>query len=86
MGEKMRIIKFKKWQLLSLSIIITAIFGFIVSCVTLKIKSKSVYSELNSVSYIYNKSYQNYNTYKEHVLSEYKNKKVLALTFDDGPR
>lgn len=82
----MRIIKFKKWQILSLGIIITAIFGLIVSYIALKIKSTSVYSELNSASYIHDKSYQNYDTYKEHVLSEYKDKKVLALTFDDGPR
>lgn len=82
----MRIIKFKKWQIFSLVLFTTISLSLIASCVTLKIKSKSVYSELNSASYIHDKSYQNYDTYKEHVLSEYKDKKVLALTFDDGPR
>ena len=82
----MRIVKVKKWQL-----ILTIIVSFLVLCLiivyaTLKIINISVYSELNSTKYIHDKELQNYNEYKKHVIEEYKDKKVLALTFDDGPR
>lgn len=84
--KKMHIVKFKKWQLLSIIFTSFSVLCLIVIYATLKIRNISVYSELNSTKYIHDKSLQNYDEYKKHVIEEYKDKKVLALTFDDGPR
>lgn len=82
----MRIVKLKKWQLLSIVFTSFSVLCLIVIYATLEIRNTSVYSELNSTTYIHDKSLQNYDEYKKHVIEEYKDKKVLALTFDDGPR
>lgn len=85
----MHIVKLKKHQLFFLFFI-----SFIVLCsstiyVTLKIRNAYVtyvYSKYASTSYTYDNELQNHEEYIKHVLNEYKDKKVLALTFDDGPR
>ncbi len=82
----MRIVKVKKWQLLSIIFIILSTFCLSIVYITLKIRNISVYSELSSTKYIHDKNLQNYDEYKKHIIEEYKDKKVLALTFDDGPR
>lgn len=82
----MRIIKLKKWHIITTLTTFILLLCTAISFFTIKIKNMSVYNELTSKKGIYKESLSlNHEEYKKHVINEYKGKKVLALTFDDGP-
>lgn len=82
----MRIIKFKKCHIIAIISIFTLTLCAAISFVTIKIKNISVYNELATKKENYKEELVvSYEEYKNHVINEYSGKKVVALTFDDGP-
>ena len=83
----MRIIKFRKWYLVAIIFIFILTLCTTISFITLKIRNISVYNELSEKRKNSKKDdvVVSYEEYKKNVINEYKGKKVLALTFDDGP-
>lgn len=85
----MKLIRLKKYQVYLCVLI--CLLGIVVTsvCITAILKDKAILASLNSDSsyiYIHENLQEEFEVYKKHVIEEYSGKKVLALTFDDGPR
>lgn len=85
----MKLIRLKKFQVYLCVLI--CLLGIIVTsvCITVFLKDKAILTSLNSTSpylYTHENAQEEFEAYKKHVIEEYTDKKVLALTFDDGPR
>lgn len=85
----MKLIRLKKYQVylcVFLCLFVTIIASV---CITSVLKDKAILTSLNLASsylYTHENAQEEFEVYKNHVIEEYADKKVLALTFDDGPR